>query len=110
MRRREFLKSAAALGWMAAGCPGPALTSLARDPKATISKSTIAFENVIGSSRIQFILDNSTQPQKYQPETMAGGVGVLDYNNDGLLDIYFTNGAHLPDLNKTDPKFHNRLY
>jgi hypothetical protein len=27
-----------------------------------------------------------------------------------LLDIYFTNCAHLPDLDKSSPRFHNRLY
>ena len=41
---------------------------------------------------------------------MAGGVGLFDYNNDGLLDIYFTNGAKLPTMDKSDPKFHNRLF
>lgn len=99
------MKSAATIGVAAVSFPGLALKSLAARPQ-----STIAFENVIRSSGIPFILDNSTQPQKYQPETMAGGVAVFDYNNDGLLDLYFTNGAHLPDLNKSDPKFHNRLY
>ncbi|PYV11381.1 MAG: CRTAC1 family protein, partial [Acidobacteria bacterium] len=29
---------------------------------------------------------------------------------DGLTDIYFTNGASLPSLEKTSPKFWNRLY
>ena len=43
-------------------------------------------------------------------ETMAGGVGLFDYNNDGLLDIFFTNGAQLPIMDKSDPKFHNRLF
>ncbi|HLV85834.1 MAG TPA: CRTAC1 family protein [Candidatus Sulfotelmatobacter sp.] len=87
-----------------------AASKLALNSLAASSKSTIAFENIIRSSGIQFILDNSTQPQKYQPETMAGGVGVFDYNNDGLLDLYFTNGSHLPEMNKSDPRFHNRLY
>jgi len=41
---------------------------------------------------------------------MAGGVGLFDYNNDGLLDIFFTNGAELPTMDKSDPKFHNRLF
>jgi hypothetical protein len=104
LRRREFLKSVAALGLAASGWP-PTLRALTAD-----SKSTIAFENVIGSSGVSFLLDNSAQPEKYQPETMAGGVAVFDYNNDGLLDLYFTNGAHLPDMSKSDPRFHNRLY
>jgi hypothetical protein len=105
MRRREFMRSAATLALAAAGYPKLVLKSLANE-----SKSTIAFENVIGSSGIQFILENGRQTRKYQPETMAGGVAVFDYNNDGLLDLYFANGAQLPELNKSDSKFHNRLY
>ena len=48
---------------------------------------------------------------------MPGGVAMLDYNADGLQDLFFVNGAHLqnpmapgamPD--KSNPKFWNRLY
>jgi len=67
MRRREFMRSAATLALAAAGYPKLVLKSLANE-----SKSTIAFENVIGSSGIQFILENGRQTRKYQPETMAG--------------------------------------
>jgi len=41
---------------------------------------------------------------------MTGGVAVFDYNNDGLLDIFFTNGAEIPSLIKSDPGFSNRLF
>ena len=41
---------------------------------------------------------------------MLGGVAVLDYNNDGCMDIFFTNGAEMPSLKKTGPRYFNRLY
>jgi len=41
---------------------------------------------------------------------MAGGVAVFDYNNDGNLDIFFTNGADITTLKKTTPKYWNRLF
>jgi hypothetical protein len=41
---------------------------------------------------------------------MPGGVAVLDYNNDGWLDIYFVNGAELPSMKKTSPQYWNRLF
>src|SRR5208283_913658 len=78
--------------------------------KAKPEAAPVSFENIFPKSGVSFVLDNSTSPQKYQAETMAGGVAIFDYNNDGLLDLYFTNGAHLPDLDKSDPKFYNRLY
>ena len=70
----------------------------------------IAFENVAGRAGIHFVLDNSDTPEKHQPETMIAGVAVFDYNNDGLPDIYFLNGAKLPEMDKSDPRFWNRLY
>ena len=41
---------------------------------------------------------------------MCGGVALFDYDNDGRLDIFFTNGAKLPELKKTDPSFYNCLF
>jgi enediyne biosynthesis protein E4 len=41
---------------------------------------------------------------------MTGGVALFDYNNDGLLDIFFTNGAEIPSLEKSDPSYYNRLF
>ena len=41
---------------------------------------------------------------------MAGGVAIFDYNNDGRLDIYFANGADINSLQKSSPKYSNRLF
>src|SRR5712675_1481367 len=66
---------------------------------------------------IDFILQNSPTPQKHLIETMPGGVALLDYNNDGLLDIFFLNGGRLTsplptpdDFDRHDPRYWNRLY
>ena len=59
---------------------------------------------------INFRLDSSETPQRHAPETMAGGVAVLDYNNDGKLDIFFANGANIHTLKKDSAKYWNRLF
>jgi hypothetical protein len=59
---------------------------------------------------IAFVLNNCETDIRYAPETMAGGVAVFDYNNDGRLDIFFTNGAEMPSLKKTSAKYWNRLF
>jgi hypothetical protein len=74
------------------------------------ARSPIIFENTIDASKINFVLKNSVSPQRYSIETMTGGVAVFDYNNDGLLDIFFTNGAEIPSLKKNNPSFYNRLF
>jgi hypothetical protein len=55
-------------------------------------------------------LENGETPRRYAPETMAGGVAVFDYDNDGHPDIYFANGAEMPGLKKSSPKYWNRLF
>ncbi|MGZ4135746.1 MAG: FG-GAP repeat domain-containing protein, partial [Tumebacillaceae bacterium] len=77
---------------------------------APVTTGLIAFEDTIERSGIKFQLKNSTSPQRYSIETMLGGVAVFDYNNDGLLDIFFTNGAAIPSLGKSDRNYYNRLY
>jgi hypothetical protein len=58
---------------------------------------------------IDFTLDSSETPERHAPETMAGGVAVFDGNNDGHLDIFFTNGADIHTLRKSSTKYRNRL-
>jgi hypothetical protein len=69
------------------------------------------------SRGLDFTLQNSPTPQKYLIETMPGGVALLDYNNDGLLDIFLVNGGRLTspmqtpeNFDRKDPRYWNRLY
>jgi hypothetical protein len=74
------------------------------------SNPDVLFTHSSAASGLDFTLDNSPTARKYLPETMAGGVVAFDFNNDGRLDLFFPNGAEMPSLRKTGPKFWNRLY
>ena len=56
-------------------------------------------------SGIDFVLRNSPTAQKYLIETMPGGIALLDYNNDGLLDIFVVNGGRITSPMHTPEKF-----
>jgi hypothetical protein len=86
-------------------------------PPAPQSPSPVNFTDITAQTGITFRHAASPTSQKYLPETMGGGVALFDYDNDGRLDIFFTNGARLQDPmpkgarpDKTDPRFWNRLY
>jgi hypothetical protein len=70
----------------------------------------IRFTDVAGKSGLKFELRNGAIGEFHQPELMLGGVAVLDFNNDGCMDIFFTNGAAMPSLKKSDPQYFNRLF
>lgn len=74
------------------------------------ANSTIRFEDVTARAGIQFVADSNPTPNKNQPETMLSGIGLIDYDNDGYLDIFFINGAAIPSLKKESPKYYNRLF
>jgi len=74
------------------------------------SHGKIVFEDHQATSGIDFILNNGTTPRKEVIDSVLGGMAAFDYDNDGYVDVFFTNGAHIPSLEKRDPSFFNRLY
>lgn len=76
-----------------------------------------SFTDITEASGIAFAHENSATSSKYLVETMGGGVALFDYDNDGRLDVFFTNGARIEDPmpkgklpDKSGRTFWNRLY
>ena len=114
MNIRSFAGSLTLL--LALWMPQPALHPQS-SPKASTSSVEPAASAATPESPIHFAyqpidfkLDSSETKEYHAPETMAGGVAVFDYNNDGKLDIFFTNGADIKTLHKDSPKYSNRLF
>ncbi len=51
------------------------------------------FVDATQESGIKFIHQNGFEGEKLLPETMGSGVAVLDFDNDGLMDLFFVNGC-----------------
>jgi hypothetical protein len=84
---------------------------------AATPASDVQFNDITQAAGIDFKNENSATMNKYLVETMGGGVALLDYDNDGRLDVFFVNGARIDDPmpdgkvpDKSDRKFWNRLY
>jgi hypothetical protein len=86
------------------------LLALLWNAPALAAPSQIRFENRQKQSGVPFVLDNGTTDDKPIIDSVLGGVALLDYDNDGYLDIFFTNGATIPGLSKDGSAFYNRLY
>ncbi len=75
------------------------------------------FVDTTAKSGVHFTGVASHTARKYLIETMGSGVATFDFDNDGLLDLFFVNGAHLADPQprgsvpqKSGPEDWNRLY
>jgi hypothetical protein len=77
--------------------PPTEVARLLPDSPQANSGATPRFVNWSSSAGIEFRFYPDVQPGRFfLPEIMGGGVGWLDFDGDGLLDLFFTNGCRLP--------------
>ena len=94
---------------LAATAFDPALVPPQASPVRGVSGG-VRLTDVAGTAGLRFVYQHSPTPEKYFVESVPGGVAVLDYNGDGRPDIFFTNGAKTPTLEKASPLYSNRLF
>jgi hypothetical protein len=70
---------------------------------------TVRFVDVAGKSTFSYTSNNDFTPRKYFPQPMCGGIALFDYDGDGKIDIFFTNGGKLPDYTRPDPSYYSCL-
>lgn len=65
------------------------------------------FEERASAAGLDFVHQSGHRNRHNLPEIMGGGVALLDYDNDGLLDVYFVQSGNLQDPSAGSG---NRLY
>ena len=77
--------------------------------KSADLRSTVRFTDVRKEAGLTFLQDSTQTGQKYYLETMGTGVGWLDYDQDGLMDLYFVQSA-ATDIYKPEHSLRSALY
>ncbi len=95
---RGFLIATAVVGLGLHCTPGSSLPAFAEDVRQ--------FVDITDKAGIRFA-HRSSPENKYIIESMGGGVVLFDYNDDGCLDIFFTNA---PTVDTADQPTHSALY
>ncbi len=86
-----------------------AVTLAAAGVLLTAQPSRPRFTDIAPKSQFAYVTRNGFDGhRKYFPQPLCGGVAVLDFDNDGHQDLFFSNGAPFPSLKK-DASFSNAL-
>ncbi len=81
-------------------------------PDADNTATSPEFRDDAEPAGLRFVFQNGRSPLRQLPETTSGGIGLLDYDGDGCLDVYVVQGCPFPPDPSQAPTgdrlFHNR--
>jgi hypothetical protein len=79
------------------------------EQQASIKMPEVYFTDITREAGIDFVHTNGAYGDRLLPETMGGGGGFIDYDNDGDQDIILVNASYWPDKPQNDNPT-SRLY
>ena len=96
------------------GPPQPAQFDAQRRPITAggfVANGPVVFEDISEKAALtRWTHKMGTKDKKYIIETNGSGVGLIDFDNDGWLDIYFVNGSTFDALDGKETPPHAALY
>jgi hypothetical protein len=72
-------------------------------PAGPVAALVPRFADEAGPSGLAFVFQSGETPLHQLPEVMAGGVGLLDVDGDGFLDVYAVQGGPFPPADPPGP-------
>ena len=67
------------------------------EPRAPVHDPIFRFSSLVGEAGIDMTTTSGTQPSTQILEVNGGGLALIDFDNDGDLDLFVANGATLDD-------------
>jgi hypothetical protein len=94
---------------LAINVPGHGQTAVTKDSSTPKSSTSVHYTDVRDNAKISFLQDSTQTEEKYYLETMGTGVGWIDYDLDGLMDLFFVQSG-ATDLYKPQHPLRCALY
>jgi len=101
----KYFRSAVALcfGLLVIGCQRQISTN-----NAPAEAADIVLTEITADAGLKWTHNAGRSTHKYLPETVGGGGGFIDYDNDGDVDILLIDSGSLTNIQKNQPN--NKLY